>query len=216
MKKIPKAVAKRLPVYYHGLIMLRNNGVEKMLSSEMQEFFNIPSTTIRRDLSCLGELGKQGYGYKITNVINVLSKELKSEPHTAMLIGVGKLGHALMNYNGVGHHDVTIVKAFDVSDNVVGKNIGCDFGCITVEHMSKLEEMYEGESIAIVCVPSANAKDVFLRLEKLNVKGILNFTGVRFSSEKNIHVQEVDLSSELQTLVYFIQSNEKGNGINEN
>jgi redox-sensing transcriptional repressor len=212
MKKIPKAVAKRLPVYYHGLIMLRNNGVDKMLSSEMEEFFNIPSTTIRRDLSCLGELGKQGYGYQIENVISVLSKELNAEPHTALLIGVGKLGQALINYNGVGHHDVTIVKAFDINEDVVGKSIGCDFGCIRVEHMDRLEEMYEGETIAIVTVPSANAKDVFKRIEKLDIRGVLNFTGVRMKSErKNISVQEVDLSSELQTLVYFIQLNEKEN-----
>ncbi len=211
MKRIPKAVAKRLPVYYQGLIMLRNNGVEKMLSSEMEEFFHIPSTTIRRDLSCLGELGKQGYGYQIETVINVLSRELNAKPHTALLIGVGKLGQALINYNGVGHHDVTIVKAFDVDENVVGKNIGCDFGCINVEHMDRLEELYNGESIAIITVPSSNAKDVFSRIEKLDIKGVLNFTGVRMNAKKDISVQEVDLSSELQTLVYFIQLNEKGN-----
>lgn len=211
MKRIPKAVAKRLPVYYQGLIMLKNNGVEKMLSSEMEEFFNIPSTTIRRDLSCLGELGKQGYGYQIETVINVLSRELNAKPHTALLIGVGKLGQALINYNGVGHHDVTIVKAFDVNEDVVGKSIGCDFGCINVEHMDRLEELYNGESIAIITVPSSNAKEVFKRIEKLNVKGVLNFTGVRMNTDRDISVQEVDLSSELQTLVYFIQLNEKGN-----
>lgn len=48
-KKMPKATAKRLPVYLRYLKMLGDSGVKRIKSREFSEMIQIPSATIRRD-----------------------------------------------------------------------------------------------------------------------------------------------------------------------
>jgi redox-sensing transcriptional repressor len=54
-------------------------------------------------------------------------------------------------------------------------------------------------------VPSRSAQEVTDRLAKMNIKGILNFTPVRIAVPDHIRVQTIDLSVELQTLIYQIK-----------
>ncbi len=57
-KKMPKATAKRLPVYLRYLKMLGDSGVKRIKSREFSEMIQIPSATIRRDFSHVGELAE--------------------------------------------------------------------------------------------------------------------------------------------------------------
>ena len=61
--KIPKATARRLPLYYRYLIFLNDEGKEKVSSTELAEAVQVDSASIRRDFSYFGALGKRGYGY---------------------------------------------------------------------------------------------------------------------------------------------------------
>ena len=58
---IPKATAKRLPLYYRYLRILNNAGKKKVSSTELSEAVQVDSATIRRDKCCADrcrELGK--------------------------------------------------------------------------------------------------------------------------------------------------------------
>ena len=59
-KKIPKATAKRLPLYYRYLKYLFSSGKKKVSSADLSEAVKIDSATIRRDFSYFGALGKRG------------------------------------------------------------------------------------------------------------------------------------------------------------
>ena len=61
-KKIPRATARRLPIYYRYLTILLNAKKERVSSTELSEAVQVDSATIRRDFSYFGELGKRGYG----------------------------------------------------------------------------------------------------------------------------------------------------------
>ena len=99
-KNVPKATLQRYPLYLKALRKLSNSGVERILSKELSEFVNIEPTTIRRDFSFLGNLGKQGYGYDVSKLIDIFSQELGLEfDEKIILIGAGNLGRALMKYN---------------------------------------------------------------------------------------------------------------------
>ena len=67
-KRVPKATLQRYPIYLKALRKLKSQGFTKILSSELSDYVAIESTTIRRDFSFLGTLGKQGYGYDINNL----------------------------------------------------------------------------------------------------------------------------------------------------
>ena len=65
VKTISKATLKRYPIYLKALRKLSDDGVKKVMSSDLAALVDIKSTTIRRDFSLIGQLGKQGYGYDV-------------------------------------------------------------------------------------------------------------------------------------------------------
>ena len=98
-QNIPKATAKRLPIYYRYLNMLSDSGKKRVSSNELAEAVKVDSATIRRDFSYFGALGKRGYGYDVENLLEFFKKTLNQDKLTNVaLIGVGNLGHALLNF----------------------------------------------------------------------------------------------------------------------
>ena len=83
---ISKATLKRYPVYLKALRKLSRDGIKKVMSSELADFVNIKSTTIRRDFSLMGQLGKQGYGYDVDELIEIFSKELGENYEEKMIL----------------------------------------------------------------------------------------------------------------------------------
>lgn len=102
-------------------------------------------------------------------------------------------------------NNVRVGAAFDVNQEIVGKILSG----VPVYSMDDLEEQIEVQDIEIVIltVPQETAPGVVERLVKSGIKGILNFTPLRFDVPRHVRVQNVDLTTELQTLIYFIDSN---------
>ena len=75
-KNVPKATLQRYPVYLKALRTLQNSGIDRVMSKELASVVNIEPTTIRRDFSFLGNLGKQGYGYDVERLIEIFNQEL--------------------------------------------------------------------------------------------------------------------------------------------
>ena len=60
--------------------------------------------------------------------------------------------------------------------------------------------------IAILTVPAQRSQDVVNELVAAGIKGILNFTPARITAPSDVLIQNVDLTNELQTLIYFLHS----------
>ena len=203
--KIPKATAKRLPLYYRYLIILNDEGKEKVSSTELSEAVQVDSASIRRDFSYFGALGKRGYGYDVKNLLTFFKKILNQDTLTNVaLVGVGNLGHALLNYNFKRSNNIRISCAFDINKDITGKILGG----VPVYDMSELKKQLSDQqiSIAILTVPSTAAQKTADDMVEAGIKGIMNFTPIRLSAPSNIRVQNVDLATELQTLIYFLNS----------
>ena len=68
-KSIPKATAKRLPLYYRIFKRFNTNNFEKASSKQIADAIGIDSATVRRDFSYFGELGRRGFGYDVKKLI---------------------------------------------------------------------------------------------------------------------------------------------------
>ena len=204
MKTVSKATLKRYPVYLKALRKLADDGVDKIMSSELSEYVDIKSTTIRRDFSLIGQLGKQGYGYDVKELIQIFSKELGEEYDEKMiLIGVGRLGTAILNYNNWNHVAGEIVCAFDIKPEKRNKEPKVT---VPVYHINDLKEkMPKGCEIAILCIPSG-AQDIVNQLHNLGVKGIVNFTREHFVLPEGMIKSDVDVVSTIQELVFEVNS----------
>lgn len=205
-KDIPRATAKRLPIYHRYLRFLHNAGKKRISSTELSDAVKVDSATIRRDFSYFGALGKRGYGYDVDYLLDFFSKTLNQDRLTSVaLVGVGHLGNALLNYNFRKNNNVRIGAGFDINPDIVGT---IQSG-VPVYHLDDLEDQIQQQAIEIVIltVPQASASEIVDRLVDSGIKGILNFTPLRYDVPKHVRVQNVDLTNELQTLIYFIDSN---------
>ena len=203
--KIPKATAKRLPLYYRYLMILNEEGKDKVSSTELSEAVQVDSASIRRDFSYFGALGKRGYGYDVKKLLSLFKKILNQDTLTNVaLVGVGNLGRALLNYNFKRSNNIRISCAFDINKEITGRILSG----VPVYDMEELKKQLSDQqiSIAILTVPSAQAQKTTNDMIEAGIKGIMNFTPIRLSAPANVRVQNVDLATELQTLIYFLDS----------
>ena len=204
-KAIPKATAKRLPIYYRYLNILLDSGVTRISSNELAKAVKFDAATIRRDFSYFGALGKRGYGYDVKELMEFFGDILNQDSLASVaLVGVGNLGHALLNFNFHQSSNARISAAFDVNPDIVNT---IQSG-VPVYDMDELEVQIREQRIevAIMTVPAPVAQEIATRLADANIQGILNFTPLRLDVPKNVRVQNVDLTNELQTLLYFINT----------
>lgn len=203
--EIPKATAKRLPIYHRYLRFLYDAGKERISSTELSDAVKVDSATIRRDFSYFGALGKRGYGYDVEYLLDFFSQTLNQDRLTTVaLIGVGNLGQALLNYNFHQSNNLRIGAAFDISDTLVDRILSG----VPVYPMHQMVEQIKAQHIkvAILTVPQTVAQETVDLLVESKIKGILNFTPIRLSVPSHVRVQNVDLTNELQTLIYFLDN----------
>src|SRR5690606_28372587 len=149
-------------------------------------------------------LGKKGYGYNVSHLLNFFKETLEHDTFTnVVLIGVGNLGTAFLQYNFTKSNNTRIVMAFDTSEEKIGHQVGG----VPVYHLDEMEERMKGENIeiAILTVPAQAAQGVTDRAVQIGVQGILNFTPARITVPNHIRVHHIDLSIELQSLAYFLK-----------
>ncbi|EFM72009.1 CoA binding domain protein [Enterococcus faecalis B83616-1] len=183
--------------------MLHDTGKNKVSSTELSEAVQVDSATIRRDFSYFGELGKRGYGYDVENLMNFFAKTLNEDELTNVaLIGVGNLGSALLKYKFHQSNSIRVSCAFDVNEDIVGRIVDG----IPVYPMEDMMEQIRVQQIevAILTIPARKAQEVVNKLAEAGVKGILNFTAARLVAPPEVLIQNVDLTNELQTLIYFL------------
>ena len=163
------------------------------------------SATIRRDFSYFGALGKRGYGYDVDNLLSFFKTILNQEHLTNVaLIGVGNLGHALLNFNFHKDGNVRISAAFDTDDKIVN-TIEDGVPVYPIEELS--HQLHDQQiKVIILTVPSKVAQSIADDAVAGGVKGVLNFTPIRLQVPEDVLVQNVDLTNELQTLIYFIEN----------
>ncbi len=196
-KKVPKATLQRYPVYLKALRRLKAEGVTRVMSKTLADYVSIESTTIRRDFSFLGNLGKQGYGYDVNDLIQIFSDQLGVNfDEKIILIGAGNLGKALLNYNNWNHVVGEIVCAFDLEpERITGASV-------PVYGLNELSQRIpSGCRIAILCISKETQETVDL-LVKNGIRGIVSFAVDHFSVPPGVYVKQVDVVSSIQELVF--------------
>ena len=200
--KIPQATAKRLPLYYRFLNNLHLQGKSRVSSKELSEAVKVDSATIRRDFSYFGALGKKGYGYNVEYLLGFFRKTLDQDETTKVaLIGVGNLGTAFLHYNFTKNNNTKSEMAFDLDPN----KIGTEAGGVPIYSIDNMEKHLEDVQAAILTVPGAVAQNIAERLVASGITGILNFTPARITVPDEVRVHHIDLSVELQSLIYFMK-----------
>lgn len=201
--EIPSATVSRLALYLRELQQIERSGSENVQSGWLAERLGLKDSQVRRDLSCLGQVGQRGVGYRITDLMATIRRVLGTDRSwNVILVGVGNLGRALSGYRGFDQRGFRLVAAFDSDPSKVGTRIGS----LKVQSLDSLEAVAASTPIdlAILAVPASAAPDVAQRLENAGIAGLLNFAPVVIPSTSSITVQGVDLALELQRLAFSV------------
>ena len=201
--EVPEVVIDRLPQYVRTLSQLLESGVEVTNSQQLGAQLQVTPAQIRKDLSYFGRFGKQGRGYRVRHLLTELKQilGLDSEWNVAV-IGVGRLGNAILNYPGFNPDGFHLVAAFDNNPD----NLGRVVGGVAVQAMNDLADTVAAReiTIAIVAVPSAHTQAVVDQLVACGVRAILNYTPINAQVPAGVRIRNIDPVLALQSMTYYL------------
>jgi redox-sensing transcriptional repressor len=201
--KVPQATVPRLARYLRVLHRLERDSVPKVSSKELADRLDANAAQIRKDFSYFGEFGVRGVGYEVTYLIGELSRCLGLDQQwNVVIVGAGKLGGALARYRAFREEGFKLVGIFDSSRHIIGTEVDG----LVVRHDRELSGFIRDNNVqvAILTVPAEAAPLVAERAAEGGIKGILNFAPVRLSPMPGVFVRQVDLSTELMVVSFYL------------
>ena len=176
------SVIKRLPRYYRFLGELKENGVVRISSKDLSEKMGFTASQIRQDLNCFGGFGQQGYGYNIESLYNEIGNILGvNSNRKAILIGAGNLGKAVALHMSFEQRGFNVIGIFDRNKALSGQMLRG----LPIRHTDGLFDFCKDNSptVAVLCIPSAAAKELATQLVELGIKGFWNFSHYDISAD---------------------------------
>ncbi|MDK2860427.1 MAG: redox-sensing transcriptional repressor, partial [Sphaerochaeta sp.] len=148
-------------------------------------------------------------GYEIHDLLKGLGEILgKGDSQNCIIVGCGRIGKALMHYNGFEPDGIRIVAGFD-SDPLVYSDASHP---VPVYPISRIDEVVEALEVTagIITVPEQAAQDSYERLLAAGVMGILNFSPITLKSQKQEDgrapvVHNINIALELEQIFYELK-----------
>ena len=205
---VSNSVIKRLPRYYRYLGELKENGVVRISSKDLSQKMGFTASQIRQDLNCFGGFGQQGYGYNIESLYNEIGTILGvNKNRKAILIGAGNLGKAVALHMSFEERGFNLIGVFDRNKALSGQMLRG----LPIRHTDGIYNFCKDNSptVAVLCIPSAAAKELAPQLVESGIKGFWNFSHYDIAADfPNVAVENVHLSDSLMTLSYRVSNME--------
>jgi redox-sensing transcriptional repressor len=201
---VPEVVIQRLPLYVRVLSHFSSAGNDVISSEQLGNRLQMTPAQIRKDLSYFGRFGKQGRGYDVAMLEGQLRSILGLDrTWNAAVVGMGRLGRAVVSYPGFAPEGFKIVAAFDTSAAIVDQTISK----LTVRSISRLTETVKSLDIkiGIVTVPIDHAQEVIDALVNAGIKSILNYAPLSPQVPEGVTVRGIDPVLSLQSMTYYIR-----------
>ena len=166
-------------------------------SKELALAIGATGHTVRKDISILGITGYTRKGYDVKALKNELGSKLNlNKKRKACIVGLGRLGTALLDYEKFQKDGFEIVAGFDNSINKL-ERIKTD---IKVSADIYMKDIIKENSIelGIITTPSQVAQEVADKLIDAGVKGILNFSPIKIVVPEHIIYQDMDFTNSLR------------------
>ena len=202
--KVSNNVIRRLPRYLRKLDELKASGVARISSFNLGQQLGLTPSQIRQDFSCFGEFGQQGYGYNVSALRDQIAAILGMDRgFNAILVGVGNIGHALMDNFCFSEWGFNLTAAFDIDPEIVGTTTNG----VTVRSMDELLDFLAENrvDVAVLTVPKGAAAAVSRLLTDNGIGAIWNFTNVELTEPNSpTIVENIHFSDSLLSLGYFV------------
>lgn len=201
---VSRKTVGRLSLYRRLLESLRASGTTSIYSHQLAHLAGVSATVVRRDLMVIGYTGSPNRGYEVETCLASIKRFLAGASRQDIaLVGVGRLGRALLAHFSQNRPMLHITAGFDVDPEVVGTTIS---GC-PIYDISELATVVKNRSIrvGVIAVPPAYAQQVATELVEAGVLSIVTFTAHALQVPDEVFVDYVDITSALESAAYFAQ-----------
>jgi redox-sensing transcriptional repressor len=203
--RVPRAVITRLSLYLRALSALSAEGFATASSTRFGKLVGVKPAQLRKDLAHFGQFGVRGKGYDVDKLARRIESILGTDREQKVaLVGVGNLGRALFSYKGFESRGFKIAAVFD--SKLAGQRV--PRSPLSIRPVGDLRRTAQRERIrlGIIAVPAAGAQEVAREMGKAGIRGILNFAPVRLSLPDGVRVENIDLSSGLESLSFGLRA----------
>lgn len=209
MNTISQPTVNRLCALYQLLTEMAGAGVAVVSSSTLGEKVGIGSHNVRKDISYLGGIGNYGTGYDVAKLRDSIASRFGfNEKKCACIVGLGRIGGALLQHAQNSKDEIMIIAGFDSNINKL-ETIKTTISVYPAYQITEIVKRM-GIVLGIIAVPESAAQDCASKLIDGGVKGIINFTAAHLKvNQENIFVKNMDITSELRILSAFIKISTK-------
>lgn len=203
--KVPQPTIERMSAYLQCVRGLRDDAITTASSTEIAQRTGINAAQFRKDLSYFGEFGTPGLGYDVAELEAHLSRIMGLDAQRdVLLVGAGNLGAALSSYMGFSERGFRVVAIFDSDTGKVGHKLA-GRPVHHVDDLAKVNAELQAQ-VGVVAVPRVAAQEVVDKLVAAGVQAILNFAPGAILVRPGIAVRNVDLTSEMEVLSYYLSA----------
>lgn len=199
VNQITRATLGRLPLYLNYLKQIESSGTTSISATTIAKALSLGEVQVRKDLASVSGAGKPKVGYESSDLIKRLEDTLGSNSITsAVLVGAGKLGRALLDYNGFEEFGIKIIAAFDSNDEVIRFSKTSK----DILPISTLSEYCRANNVklGIITVGQGSAQQVCNMMEQSGIKAIWNFAPCNLEVSDGILVKNENLALSLAHL----------------
>jgi redox-sensing transcriptional repressor len=199
----------RLSRYKNALNRLKSLNFVRVFSDNLADAAGVTAAQVRKDFSLFGITGNRRGGYKVDELADQLNRILgKEQLQEFVLVGVGNIGRALIDYNGFERSGISVAAGFDIDPAKYDSE-----SRPPVLPLKQLPEFVKARDIqlAIIAVPDYAAQQVLGLLLSAGIKGVMNFAPICLKAPAGCVVNNINLETELENLIYFVNATDNGN-----
>ncbi len=171
---IPKATLGRLPQYLAYLKELPAMRGATISATAIAKGLSLGDVQVRKDLAAVSGAGKPRVGYEREKLIGDIERHLGYEKLTgAVLVGAGKLGRALLDFEGFEEYGVKILAGFDCNEQAI-KTSHSATEILPIKDLASYCKQHDVK-LGIITTGQGSAQEVCDALVKSGVRAIWNF-----------------------------------------
>ncbi|MDD7416749.1 MAG: redox-sensing transcriptional repressor Rex [Treponemataceae bacterium] len=210
-KKLPKPTQERLIKLLSVLDQLEKEN-QKLItpkttvtSAIIEHRTGWSRDTVRRDISLLDLQCGSSVGYNIAELKKAIQQKFNigERIHNCCIVGLGRLGSALLYFEGFKETSFVMRAGFDSNVNRT-EVLDSPF---PLYPLSKMESVVKNEKIdfAVLAVPEGDAVETAERLAKCGIKGIVNYTMAVLNLPPYIRVENISIVDALQRVSVHVE-----------
>ncbi len=188
-------------MHYYICLSKYDPNIEWISSPQLAGQFRVDDTQVRKDLAVIGVKGRPNTGFRRRQILDRIRKFLGlGRSLHAVVVGVGRLGSALVAYRDFRELGIQIVGLFDNDPHKIGTSVAG----LAIQSTARMKSFIRRHKprIAILACPVVVAQILAVELADAGIRAIWNFSPATLQLPGRVFVRNEHISIGLGEIAY--------------